>query len=489
MSETSPKSQNPKAFISYSWTSPAHQEWVLALATRLREDGVDVSLDKWDLKEGHDALAFMELMVSDSSVTKVIMVSDKVYAEKADGRQGGVGSETQIISPEVYAKSKQDKFCAVVSEMDAEGKPYLPVYYASRIYVDLSNDEVYATNYDQLLRWIFGKPAFPKPPLGRPPSFVTNDDSPILPVGTKSRRAIDAVRQHSANSIAFLNDYLDTLSSSFAALRIAPTNDPLFDEKVVKSIEAFLPYRNEFIDIIRSIARSNVDISHIEAVHRFFENVAPYMTVPPQQGSTWTSDDFDNYRFIIDELFLYVVSLLLRFERFELARVLINSKYYLEHAPQQGKDTMQPFGVLWGDMETLDRRNARLNLKKPFLRAELLKERSLSGGLEFRYLMQGDFTLFLQDARFALASNGYQQWWAATMVYGRSLRAPFEIYARAESQRYFDKLKVIFEIQSKDELEPVIEAFDANRYGLPAWNYMTLNPVPIMNYQKLASTP
>jgi hypothetical protein len=74
MSETPPIS--PKAFISYSWSSVAHQEWVLTLATRLREDGVDVSLDKWDLKEGHDALAFMERMVSDPSVTKVIVVSD-----------------------------------------------------------------------------------------------------------------------------------------------------------------------------------------------------------------------------------------------------------------------------------------------------------------------------------------------------------------------------------------------------------------------------
>ena len=65
---------SPKAFISYSWSSTAHQDWVLTLATRLREDGVDVSLDKWDLKEGHDALAFMERMVSDPAVTKVIMV-------------------------------------------------------------------------------------------------------------------------------------------------------------------------------------------------------------------------------------------------------------------------------------------------------------------------------------------------------------------------------------------------------------------------------
>ena len=52
--------ESPKTFISYSWSSPQHEEWVLNLATELRESGVDVVLDKWDLKEGHDSNAFME---------------------------------------------------------------------------------------------------------------------------------------------------------------------------------------------------------------------------------------------------------------------------------------------------------------------------------------------------------------------------------------------------------------------------------------------
>ena len=99
----------PKAFISYSWSSPDHQQWVLDLATQLRESGVDVIFDKWDLKEGDDAIAFMERIVTDKSIKKVIVVSDKKYAEKADGRQGGVGTETQIITPHIYKKVLDQK--------------------------------------------------------------------------------------------------------------------------------------------------------------------------------------------------------------------------------------------------------------------------------------------------------------------------------------------------------------------------------------------
>lgn len=57
----------PKLFISYSWSSPEHEAWVLNLAEELRSNGVDVVFDKWDLKEGHDAIAFMEQMVTDKA--------------------------------------------------------------------------------------------------------------------------------------------------------------------------------------------------------------------------------------------------------------------------------------------------------------------------------------------------------------------------------------------------------------------------------------
>jgi len=67
----------PKLFISYSWTSSAHEEWVISLATELRESRVDVILDKWDLKEGQDAHAFMEKMVTDPEIKKVAMICDR----------------------------------------------------------------------------------------------------------------------------------------------------------------------------------------------------------------------------------------------------------------------------------------------------------------------------------------------------------------------------------------------------------------------------
>jgi len=196
----------PRLFVSYSWTSPAHEEWVLSLATELCESGVDVILDKWDLKEGQDADVFMERMVRDPEIRKVAMICDRVYTEKADGRSGGVGVETQIISAEIYAKTDQTKFVAVLPERDEDGEPFLPAYYKSRIYIDLSNPDLYRMNFEQLLRWIYDKPLYVKPELGKTPGFLDDDTKVLLPTTAAFRRAIVALRESKPHCGGALDD-------------------------------------------------------------------------------------------------------------------------------------------------------------------------------------------------------------------------------------------------------------------------------------------
>ncbi len=116
----------PKVFISYSWTSKAHQALIQQWAERLISDGIDVVLDLFDLKEGQDKYAFMERMVTDSGVTHVLVFCDKLYAEKADARRAGVGTESQIISKEVYEKVGQSKFIPIACEITGKGGPCLP---------------------------------------------------------------------------------------------------------------------------------------------------------------------------------------------------------------------------------------------------------------------------------------------------------------------------------------------------------------------------
>ena len=111
----------PKIFISYSWTNPVHEDWVINLAERMVSDGVDIVIDKWNLKEGQDKFNFMETMVKSKDIQKVLIILDRKYSEKAEQRAGGVGTETQIISPKIYGDVSQEKFIPIVSEKDENG--------------------------------------------------------------------------------------------------------------------------------------------------------------------------------------------------------------------------------------------------------------------------------------------------------------------------------------------------------------------------------
>jgi hypothetical protein len=231
----------PRLFISYSWSSPAHEQTVLNLATELRESGVDVILDKWDLKEGHDSVAFMERMVTDPGIKKVAIISDKTYAEKADGRVGGVGTETQIISKKVYDQQIQEKFVAVVTEKDDEGKAYLPTYYKSHIYIDLSEEDRYIENYEKLLRWIFDKPVNVKPELGPRPAFLSEEGN-HLSLGTSLlfKRCMDALKLSEPHATGTLNEYCSTVVTNLERFRLVKPEGEV-DDAVVKILTNSCP--------------------------------------------------------------------------------------------------------------------------------------------------------------------------------------------------------------------------------------------------------
>lgn len=174
MPDESPAPTAPRVFISYSWSRPAHEAWVLELAARLRGDSVDAILDKWDLTHGQDANAFMEQMVTDPTVTKVLMICDRAYVEKADNRKGGVGTEAMIISPQLYRDNSTDqtKFAAACLERDDQGDPCVPVFYKGRLHFDFTRPDRHETEYDALLRWSYSKPRHVRPPLGQMPSSL-----------------------------------------------------------------------------------------------------------------------------------------------------------------------------------------------------------------------------------------------------------------------------------------------------------------------------
>ncbi|OCJ67351.1 hypothetical protein A6U97_00970 [Agrobacterium tumefaciens] len=473
----------PKLFISYSWSNPDYEQDILRIATELRDAGIDVILDKWDLREGHEATAFMEKMVADEHIKKVAIFCDKTYKDKANGRKGGVGTETQIISSEVYKTQDQNKFVAVVMERDEDGKACLPAYYSSRIYIDLSDPAIYATQFERLLRWVYDKPLDPKPEIGKTPAFLTDTGTSVrLATAVLARRAQDSIRNGRDNALPATREYFNAFAAEFEKLRLTSHRRSDFDDEMVKSIEDFIPYRDEMIDILSNLALYRDGPDTYRLVHRLFEQLMPYMERPPHINE-WTEWDFDNYRFVVHELYLYTIAIMLKHERFTAIPILVSDFFV---PSDRRSDSMIGFHRLRDGLETLRHRTKRLGLRCRSLRADLLNERCRGLPLQFADVMQADFVLYLRGQ---LNDNGSRNWFPETLLYADDFRGAFEIFARSRSSAYFQNLKLLLGISTKQQLLNLMQEFETNQRRVPSWDYEYLDVVSLMGLDKLETQP
>ena len=139
-----------KVFISYSWTSEAHKKKISAWAEQLQQQGIEIILDTNDLKTGQDKYVFMERIVNDPTISKVLLMCDEQYAEKGNNRKGGVGAEAQIMADAIYKDVNQTKFLPVILET-RNGEPCCPTFVKSRKYLDFSTPKNVELHFSDLL--------------------------------------------------------------------------------------------------------------------------------------------------------------------------------------------------------------------------------------------------------------------------------------------------------------------------------------------------
>ena len=154
----------PKVFVSYSHDNEEHKEWVLQLAIRLRSNGVDIILDRWNLKLGSDLAAFMEQGLSKSQ--RVICICSEKYVTKANEGKGGAGYEKQIISAEYIQDQNSNWVIPLIRNNDTTKK--VPIFLGGRQYIDFNDSNLYS-KYEELLRDILDEPVLPIPPIGKNP--------------------------------------------------------------------------------------------------------------------------------------------------------------------------------------------------------------------------------------------------------------------------------------------------------------------------------
>ena len=185
---------HPTCFVSYSWDSEAHKEWVRVLAVRLQSAGAHTHLDQWDVRPGADLTKYMETSVRESDF--VLLICTATFANKANSGLGGVGYEKSIVTGEIFTRVAADtKFVPLLRAGDQQSA--LPSYLRNKAFIDFRKDTEFEGSLITLLRHVHASPAIERPILGSRPDFsilaATSQNNVTLPAQPSDQSTLDPV--------------------------------------------------------------------------------------------------------------------------------------------------------------------------------------------------------------------------------------------------------------------------------------------------------
>ena len=305
--------EKPKVFISYAWGDQDYQQRVLAFAESLMGDGIDVLLDKWSLKEGNNTYAFMERSVTDNSVTNVLILIDPLYEKRANTRQGGVGTETQIITPEIYNKTEQTKFLPVIFARYDDNKIPKPVFLNGTLHFDLSVEDIYDAEYARLVKRLYGKETYKKPSLGKMPNWVNDSTDSVKPRQLIKYDSIKNATSSVDREIAF-KESLNGLKTKLIE-HVHSTEDATDPIDMYKQL---IVIRDELLALLKVLPYVR---KAVESVADMFEDCHIQISKSSDLCSLTKQT-------LLHELFIYFVAICYKGELYEELGYVFNRYYY-----------------------------------------------------------------------------------------------------------------------------------------------------------------
>jgi len=443
-----------KIFISYSWKPISNKDKVISLAERLSNDGIHVVVDDWDLKEGQDKYHFMEQMVNDPNVSKVLLICNKEYAEKANNKKGGVGIESLIISDDIYNQALQTKFIPIVMEYDSSGNPFVPTFVKTRIFIDLSNDNDFEENYEKLIRNIYNKPLSKRPPIGKMPIHLLDNNPIFLLTANKVSTLKNSLINNKPNSKLLIKDYLDTFIDALLSFKINHTtlNNNNFIDEVEKGIDDLQVLKNDFIDFITTICKFSTE-GFGDDIFDFFEKLLQRFEdneIQLVSGKSLDSLSQDNFKFFLYDLFLSLITLLIKNEKFEEVSMLIKNNFIISR--KYDKTDIINFVRFRTYNYTLNEfKNQSINPKRISVVADKIKQYATI--LNFKDLKETDILLYYLSLDYP-SKHFFKYWFPETSCYNSF---DINVLPKIVSKRFFEKVKILFDVNSANELREKID--------------------------------
>ncbi len=288
--------------------------------------------------------------------------------------------------------------------------------------------------------------------IRRLPSYIA-EDTVTLATTYKYRAFRNAVHSNKTTVVGLAEDYLAELETALENAEIvldySNGNIPIaeVEKQVWDNLNAFLSYRDEYIEFLHFTCQY-IDHSRVsEAVQVFFSHCCRFVHRNEHGNKRFA----DNYQFLVGELFLYTVATLVKKERFDDANIFLASLYrdsedysgetysYSTFVPFMNmlEQKMQRHGShMWGGL-TFTKLQERANHKKT----------------TWEDLVNADYILFLRGF---INMSTQRSWWSIMLSSGHILpemHGGLAVFRLAESKAYFNKFCILLSVDNKAELE------------------------------------
>ena len=395
-------------------------------------------------------------------------MSFKTVSEKADARKQGVGTESQIISQKVYDQVEQTKFIPIVCEFKDPDTPYLPTFLQSRIWINFSSFQAVNSNWEQLVRLLYGKPIHKKPPIGKSPVYLSDTTVPLSSARSQYNLLHQAILDAKPGVPLYRQQFLDACIEYADELRVREQPDEEnLGEKILEDCGKLIPVRDCIVDWVLLEAKVAPSEDFSQALIDFLEKLRELRARPVELNS-YDDNWFEAHELFVFETFLYIIAALLKARSFEELNNVFTSHYIVPETERYIYEQFMRFDGFFAQSKTLNPILAPEGQEFLSPAAELLKRQANREDIPFFDLIQAELLTLLMAF---ITPNAH---WYPQLMYYSGHGAEFPFFIRASQHKNFVNLATITGIADADTLrEKFKEGFEQSsmelRQRVPFW--------------------
>lgn len=250
----------------------------------------------------------------------------------------------------------------------------------------------------------------------------------------------------------------------------------VFGVELVNNLHSYKEIREDFIKFLELVTKSEFSLD-VDILINFFEQ-APKYNKPKElgNGGSYTPSNYDNFKIIFHELFIYSIAVCIKNTNYILVGDLLYSGYYYEDDYLR-RDGVENSCILYDYHKNLQTYYST-EFKKitgfgDFVIANLSPLIN-----KMTFILADTICHYVAELQF---SSSYKNWFPLTHLY--KLDDDFDFFKRLTSKRHFEKVKHIFNISNENELKILLNTYKNKNPQREKIRYNTggFNAVPFVD--------